>query len=261
MENNFLKEILDHKEKLIRQKRALYDSFKKKLQGHKLGRYQAFKKAISKSGDINLIAEIKKASPSQGVIRSDFDVLDLARIYLEHKAAALSILTEEKFFLGTIDDVKAVHARFHVPILLKDFILDEGQIYEAFVNGASAVLLIVAILEDRQLKDFIALASQLDLDCLVEVHDERELERALTVGAEVIGINNRDLRTFAVDLTTTERLIKKIFKDKIIVVESGIRTFAEVRRFKELGAHAVLIGETFLRAPDVGAKIKEVMGQ
>jgi len=259
MPPDFLEKIVEQKKTRIGKKGRLYASLKKKFQSHHLRRYHFFKKAISRAGMINLIAEIKKASPSCGVIRQDFDVLKLARTYVQHNAAALSILTEEDFFQGNIDFVKAVHEKFHIPILMKDFFLDEGQIYEAFVCGASAILLVVAALQDWELKNFIEVASRLNLDCLVEVHSEEDLERALSVGAEIIGINNRDLRTFKVDLKVSERLIPKIFQDKVIVVESGIQSADEVQKFKRLGGHAVLIGETFLRATDVGQKIEEVM--
>ena len=144
--------------------------------------------------------------------------------------------------------------------MTKDFIIDEGQIYEAFICGANAVLLIAAILKEEQLKNLKDTAARLDLDSLVEVHNEAELEVALNVHSEIIGINNRNLKTFDVDLGVSERLIKKIPKDIVIVVESGIQSFQEVQKFQALGAHAVLIGETFLKAPDVGAKVREVMG-
>ena len=194
------------------------------------------------------------------MICPDFDPVFLAKIYTFHHASALSILTEDKFFQGSPGYIKKVSEKFNIPILTKDFIIDEGQIYEAFICGASAVLLIVAILTPSKLRNLMNAASNLDLDCLVEVHDERELKIALDGGAEIIGINNRNLRTFEVDLSTSERLIKKIPSDKIIVVESGIQSFKEVQHFKSLGAHAVLIGETFLKAPHIGDKVREVMG-
>ena len=260
MSNDFLDKILAYKRSLLKEKQAFYDSLKKKIKRGKLTSYNLFKKAVSRPGRLNLIAEIKKASPSKGVIRSDFDVLKLAQIYADHNAAAISILTEDKYFLGKISYVKQVSENFSIPILYKDFIIDEVQILEAFISGASAVLLIVAILDDAQLRNFLSVAARLDLDCLVEVHDDGELERALKTGAEIIGINNRDLRTFNVDCNTSRNLIPKIPKDRVIVVESGIKTNEDIELFTSLGADAVLVGEVFLSAPDVGQKIKEIMG-
>ena len=260
MPSDFLDKILEHKRGLIQEKKTFYAALKKKFDQERLTRYQLFKKVISAPGQIHLIAEVKKASPSKGLICRDFDPVALAQIYAANRAAALSVLTEDKFFRGSPHHIKKVSEKVDLPILMKDFIIDEGQIYEAFVVGASAVLLITAILKEDKLKKLMETASGLALDCLVEVHDESEVDTALRAGAEIIGINSRNLKTFEVDLGVSERLIKKIPKDKVIVVESGIKSFKEVQNFKRLGAHAVLIGETFLRAPDVGAKMSEVMG-
>jgi len=258
--SDFLDKILEYKKGLVQEKKAFYKALKKKFDKERLTRYQFFKKVISVPGKINLIAEVKKASPSKGLLYRDFDPVALAKIYAANGAAALSVLSEDKFFYGSPSDIKKVSEKVNLPILMKDFIIDEGQIYEAFVVGASAVLLITAILKEDKLKKLMETASGLALDCLVEVHDEPELDTARRVGAEIIGINNRNLKTFEVDLGVSERLIKKIPKDKVIVVESGIKSFKEVQNFKRLGANAVLIGETFLRAPDVGAKMSELMG-
>lgn len=259
MESSFLEKIIKHKKNLLKEKKAFYQALKDKNKKGTFTRYRLFKKAIYVPGKINLIAEIKKASPSRGLICRNFDVMNLARIYTQNGAAAISVLTEEKFFLGKPPYIRTVVENFQVPVLTKDFIIDEVQIYEAFSFEASAVLLIMAILEDTMVKDLMAVANQLDMECLVEVHDEKELKRALDLGAEIIGINNRDLHTFDVDLKVSEHLIPKIPKDKIIVVESGINTHEEILKFKELGAHAVLIGETFLKEADIAKKIKEVM--
>ena len=260
MPSDFLDKILEHKRGLIQEKQAFYAALKKKFDQERLTRYRFFKKVIFTPGQINLIAEIKKASPSKGLIYRYFDPVALAKIYAANRAAALSILTEDKFFQGSPGHLKKVSEKIALPILMKDFILDEGQIYEAFVVGASAVLLIVAILKEENLKRLMKVAADLNLDCLVEVHEESELNTALRAGAEIIGINNRNLKTFNVDLSVSKRLIPKIPKDKVIVVESGIQNFQEVRNFQRLGAHAVLIGETFLRAMNVGEKVREVMG-
>ncbi|OGX08718.1 MAG: hypothetical protein A2Z88_01865 [Omnitrophica WOR_2 bacterium GWA2_47_8] len=257
--HDFLEKILKEKREYIQQKQPYYNSIRKKVADEKFTRYNLFKNAISKPGQINLIAEIKKASPSRGLIRDTFDVSSIADIYVKNGAAAISILTEEKYFLGKPPYVQRVSEHFSVPVLTKDFILEEGQIFETFAFGTSAVLLIVAILTDEQLKHLLRVAADLDLDCLVEVHDEKELERALKAGANIIGINNRNLHTFEVDLKVSERLIPKIPKGKVIVVESGFTAHEEVVRMKEIGSHAVLIGETFMKAPDIGQKIQEVM--
>jgi indole-3-glycerol phosphate synthase len=251
--------IISYKKDLIAQKRFFLDTLKTKIQKEKHTRYRVFQKAISRPGQLNLIAEIKKASPSQGVIRSEFSLLDLASTYAKAGAAAISVLTEDKFFLGKPPFVREVSDHVGLPVLTKDFIISDEQIYETFAFGSSAVLLIVAILTDQELLKLMAVADTLDMDCLVEVHSEEELKRAVDCGAKIIGVNNRSLKTFEVDLKTSEKLIPRIPKDKIIVSESGIKDKAHIDMLKELGAHAVLIGETFLRAQDVGAKVREVM--
>jgi indole-3-glycerol phosphate synthase len=259
MTTNFLQEIISYKKDLIAQKRFFLDSLKTKIQGEKHTRYHIFQKAIEQPGELHLIAEIKKASPSQGVIRSAFSVLDLARTYAKEGACAISVLTEDKYFLGKPPYVRDVSDHVGLPVLTKDFIISDEQIYETFAFGSSAILLIVAILEDKELKSLMSVAHTLDMDCLVEVHSEDELARAMDCGANIIGVNNRNLKTLEVDLKISEKLIPRIPKGKIIVAESGIRNKADVDMIKGLGAHAVLIGETFLRAKDVGAKVREVM--
>mgnify|MGYP000991499067 FL=1 len=222
-------------------------------------RYRVFEKAISVPGELHLIAEIKKASPSQGVISAAFSVLGLAAAYKDAGAAAISVLTEDQYFLGKPPYVRDVSDHVGLPVLTKDFFISVEQIYETFAFGSSAILLIVAILTDKELRSFMAVADTLDMDCLVEVHDEEELKRAVDCGAKIIGVNNRNLKTFDVDLKTSEELIPRIPKGHVIVVESGIKNKADINRIKDLGAHAVLIGETFLRASDVRAKVREVM--
>ena len=259
MSENFLEEILSYKKKLTESRQAAYAIIKEKLQGQEYTRYEIFKKKISELGKLNLIAEIKKASPSKGLIRKEFDCLKIAKAYQENGASAISVLTENKYFLGNMRYLEDVSNNTNVPVLQKDFFVDEGQIYEARVNGASAILLIVAALDDDTLQNFLEIATSLDIDCLVEVHNEDELARALFADAEIIGINNRDLKTFEVDLGISERLISKIPDGKIIVVESGIKTHEDINRFYELGANAVLIGETFMREQDIGKKIQEVI--
>lgn len=259
MTGDFLKDILEHKRRLLDAKKVFLSNVQEKLEKETYQRYKVFKQKISQPGQMNLIAEIKKASPSKGILREDFDITAIAKIYTENGAAAMSILTEEKYFLGRPDYIKKIMDTVQVPILMKDFFIKKEQIFEARYLGASAVLLIAAILEDSKLKELYDVASALDLDCLVEVHNEQECERALDCGVEIIGINNRDLQTFEIDMKICEQLIPKIPKDKIIVAESGIHSHEDIKMLQALGAHAVLIGETFMKARDMGSKMKDVM--
>jgi indole-3-glycerol phosphate synthase len=220
-------------------------------------------------GKIALIAEVKKASPSAGVIRPDFDPVSIAREYESAGADCLSVLTDEKFFQGSLDYLRQIRKAVRLPLLRKDFIIDERQILEAIEYGADAILLIVAILTDIQLNHLHALATDAGLAALVEVHDEPELERALTAGAQLIGVNNRDLKTFKVDLATTERLAAKLScKSSIqnqpaypfLVAESGIHARADVERLTRYGAGAILVGESLMRESNPRAKIRELIG-
>ena len=259
MNRDFLKEIIEYKKELLKQKSGYYAALKKNVKTTPHSRYGLFKKAISKPGRMNLIAEIKKASPSVGIIREPFDLNGLARTYAENGADALSVLTEDKYFLGKPTYINRVSTEVVLPVLTKDFIIHEHQIFETFCQGASAILLIAAILEDVLLKDLMQVAADLDMDSLVEVHDESELQRALKAKADIIGINHRNLSTLTIDLKVSELLVPQIPKGKVIVAESGIKTHAEILKLQALGVHAVLIGESFLRSVDVGAKVKEIM--
>ncbi len=256
---NFLNDILEHKRRLLEEKNAFFLSLKEKALALPPLEARHFRAKISRPGQVNLIAEIKKASPSAGIIREDFDPFYIARIYAQHRAAAISVLTEDKYFMGKPEYIKLVSAAVDLPILAKDFIIDEAQIYEARLNGASAVLLIVAVLNNEQLHSLRETAESVGLDCLVEVHTSDELKRALASGAQIIGINNRNLSTLEVDIRTCEALIPSIPKGKVIVAESGIKTHGEMKMLEGLGAHAVLIGETFMREADMGKKIDEMM--
>jgi len=258
--SEYLQRIIDHKKKLVKEQEPFYRSLYKQLDLSDYHPYRIFKKCISQAGRLSLIAEIKKASPSKGIIRKDFDLRGIAKIYAEHKADAISVLSEDKYFLGKPAFVKKISDEFHLPVLAKDFFIDEGQIYEARYNGASAVLLIAAILDDALLKKLLKKAGDLDLDCLVEVHNKEELLRALEAGAEIIGINNRDLRTFEVTLKICEALIPQVPQGKIIVAESGIHSHKDVKLMQQLGAHAVVIGEAFMASEDIGKKMDEIMG-
>ncbi|RKN84569.1 indole-3-glycerol phosphate synthase TrpC [Paenibacillus ginsengarvi] len=221
-----------------------------------------FEKAlIGRNRSMGLIAEVKKASPSKGLIRADFDPVSIARSYEAAGADCLSVLTDVDYFQGSNDYLQAVREAVDVPILRKDFTIDETQIYEARLIGADAILLIAAILTTEQMRDYLALARKLGLDVLVEVHDREELERVLTLDATLIGINNRNLRTFVTDLKTTEELIRDIPAGKTIVSESGISESGEITYLQSIGANAVLVGEHFMRKPVIEDAVLELMVQ
>lgn len=208
-----------------------------------------------------IIAEIKKASPSKGVIRAEFDPVAIARSYVAHGAAALSVLTEEKFFQGRLDHLAAIRGAVTVPLLRKDFLFDEYQIHEARAYGADAVLLIVRMLDDGALRALRELAEALGMAALVEVHDETELGRAIRSGAQCIGINNRDLGSFATSLEVSERLAACAPRGLVLVAESGIEERADLERLEQAGIHRFLIGESLMRSPDPGEKLAELLAE
>ncbi|MEP6965182.1 MAG: indole-3-glycerol phosphate synthase TrpC [Polaromonas sp.] len=212
------------------------------------------------AGQPAVIAEIKKASPSRGVLRADFIPADIAQSYAEHGAACLSVLTDQQFFQGSIDYLKQARASCSLPVLRKDFIVDTYQVYESRVLGADCLLLIAACLDDAQMKAFEALALSLDMAVLVEVHDEAELDRALRLKTPLIGINNRNLKTFEVSLDTTLGLLGKVPADRLLVTESGIATPADVQRMRDARVNAFLVGEAFMRADDPGVALAELFG-
>ncbi len=216
------------------------------------------REAIS-SGWTAIIAEVKKGSPSKGVIREDFDPLHIAEIYQDNGATCLSVLTEEKFFMGHIRFLALIREQIGLPLLRKDFITDPWQVYESRAAGADAILLITSLLEKEQIKDLSALAKELQLDVLLEVHDEAEMETACDTNIPLIGVNNRNLKTFSTDLDTTERLSIMLPKDRILVSESGINYRADIERLKASGAGAFLIGESLMREPDIGRKLQELL--
>jgi indole-3-glycerol phosphate synthase len=217
--------------------------------------------AVEGEGRTPVIAEVKKGSPSKGVIRPDFDPVAIAEIYEANGAACLSVLTDERFFMGRLEYLTEIRRHVKLPLLRKDFVCDPYQLYEARAAGADAVLLIAAMLDLAQLRDFTALARELGLDVLLEVHDEQELETALQVNCELVGINNRDLRTFVTDLSTTERLAKHVPGNRLIVGESGIHCRADVVRLQRGGARAFLVGESLMREVNIGAKLRELLGE
>ena len=219
-----------------------------------------FEKALAKPG-LAFICECKKASPSKGLIAPEFPYLQIAKEYEAAGADAISVLTEPKWFLGSDAYLQQIAAAVSTPCLRKDFTVDEYMIYEAKLLGASAVLLICAILDDAQLKAYRELCDGLGLSALVEAHDEQEVERALAAGARIIGVNNRNLKDFTVDTANSRRLRQRIPKGVLFVSESGVRTAEDVAKLAEVGADAVLIGETLMRAPDKTAKLRELKGR
>jgi indole-3-glycerol phosphate synthase len=229
---------------------------------HEHGERRDFISALKnpRRGDIALIAEVKKASPSAGVICKLFDPVKIAKEYELAGASCLSVLTDEKFFQGSLDYLRQIRAAVKIPLLRKDFIIDERQILEAIEWGADAILLIVAILTDGQLTKLHSLATEAGLAVLVEVHDETELERALKISPALIGVNNRDLKTFKVDLATTEKLALKVGAKKILVAESGIHSRTDVERLKKCGASAILVGESLIKNGNIKTKVRELIG-
>ena len=217
-----------------------------------------FAAALSR-GTLKVIAELKRASPSRGVLREDFRTDDIARSYEVAGAAALSVLTEERYFLGSLADLDAARAAVRLPVLRKDFIVADYQIYESVAAGADALLLIVAALSDQELRSYLKLSQDLRVAPVVEVHDQVELERAVQAGATIIGVNNRDLKTLEVDLATSFRLRAGIPANCIAVSESGIKTREDLARIAEAGYHAALIGETFMTATDPGAALRQLL--
>jgi indole-3-glycerol phosphate synthase len=207
-----------------------------------------------------VIAEIKKASPSKGVLRADFIPADIAQSYAEHGAACLSVLTDQQFFSGQIDYLKQARASCQLPVLRKDFMVDPYQIYEARAIGADCILLIAACLDDAQMADLEAIAASLDMAVLVEVHDRAELDRALRLKTPLVGINNRNLRTFEVTLDTTLAMLPDVPADRLLVTESGILSREDVKRMRDANVNAFLVGEAFMRAPDPGAALAALFG-
>ena len=211
-------------------------------------------------GKSGVIAEVKKASPSKGILRDPFFPADIAQSYAEHGAACLSVLTDQVYFQGAVDYLKQARASCDLPVLRKDFLVDPYQVYESRVMGADCILLIVSCLSDPQLQEFEAIARSLDMAVLVEVHDEEEMERALKLKTALIGVNNRDLKTFQVSLETTLNLKKMIPDGKLLVTESGISSVEDVKMLREQGVNAFLVGEAFMRAKEPGEALAAMFG-
>lgn len=218
-----------------------------------------FYEALKPEGNLRIIAEIKRASPSKGIICRDFDPVRIAQGYSAGGASALSVLTDEKYFKGSLSYLSLIRDTVETPLLRKDFIVDPYQVYEARHYGADALLLIVAALERELLNELIELTHSLGMNAVVEVHDEVELEHALGSGARIIGINNRDLKTFAVDLDVSLNLSKSVPGEIVVIAESGIRSNEDINKLRREGVHVFLIGETFMKAPDPGAELRSLI--
>ncbi|MDR3633197.1 MAG: indole-3-glycerol phosphate synthase TrpC [Isosphaeraceae bacterium] len=219
-----------------------------------------FRAALAGPGPIQLIAEVKKASPSAKVIRADFDPIAIARIYQDHGAACLSVLTDVPYFQGHLSYLARIRAAIALPLLRKDFIIDEYQVVEARLAGADAILLIAEILDDDALAHLLARARALGMAALVEFHDEANLPRVLTAGADLVGVNNRDLKRFVTDLDLTLRLRDQIPPEILLVSESGIRSRHDVERLEQAGVSAILVGEHLMRAQDIGLAVEQLLG-
>ncbi|MBN1621656.1 MAG: indole-3-glycerol phosphate synthase TrpC [Endomicrobiales bacterium] len=258
MVNSILNDIFKNKKEDLDLKKLDFplQELKKKLSSVKNRR--DFSKALSKKSNVNIIAELKKASPSKGLLCPEFDPLSITKQYVDSGACAISVLTEKKYFHGDLAFLKLVKDNSDLPVLRKDFIFDSYQIYESLVFGADAVLLIAALLEPDKLKELIKLSLNLGLDCLVEIHNEDDLNKVHSSSAKIIGINNRNLNDFSVDKTNAIKMLPKISKDKILVVESGIESKNDVKMYTESGVNNFLVGEVLMKSPNIGEKLKEL---
>ncbi|MFA7676823.1 MAG: indole-3-glycerol phosphate synthase TrpC [Candidatus Omnitrophota bacterium] len=248
--------ILETKKKRIEVLRKNYDAFSSLVK--KAPSPIPFAKAIKREGKISLIAEVKQASPSAGVLRKEFDHEKIAEIFMRAKVNAISVVTEEDFFLGKINYIEDIKKKVNLPVLRKDFILEEVQILESRAVGADAILLIMGILDEEKLQKLYNFSKNLGMDVIVEVHTEKELKKALNIGVDIIGVNNRNLHTFQVNLERFKKLAPFIPEEAALVSESGIKTLKDVLLFKGLGADAVLVGEVLMKAENIEEKIKEL---
>lgn len=255
-----LKEIYTNKLNEVAQKKAQFPIQGLREATSSLAPTRDMELALRAEGGLKLIAEIKRASPSSGILRKDLNPLEIALQYQQNGASAISVLTDERFFQGKLSHLEEIRRVIKLPLLRKDFVIDPYQLYEARVAGADAVLLIASLLDRSKLEGLLGLARELGLGCLVEAHTEEELKKVLDTPATLLGINNRNLETFQIDLETTLRLRPLIPRDKIVVSESGINTRTNVLRLQEAGIDAILVGEALIRSKDPGAKIRELMG-
>ncbi len=256
---NILEEIAEYKRAFVQTRKRKQSLADMRLHADDCPQPANFAEALAGEG-IALIAEVKKASPSKGLICADFDPQRIGAAYAENGACCLSVLTDEAYFQGSDAYLQAAHKASGLPTLRKDFTVDEYQIYEAHVLGADAILLIVALMDGSQLSDYLGLTAERGLTALVEVHDSAEMARAKEAGAQLIGINNRDLKTFNTTLDTTFELLEHVPDGVTIVSESGIHGREDVERLEEAGVDAILVGETLMRAEDIGAKVRELLG-
>ncbi|MBW3539004.1 MAG: indole-3-glycerol phosphate synthase TrpC [Planctomycetes bacterium] len=260
---NVLAEIVAHKRREIaalRERSTLADLERAAAAaGPSRGFVQALRSARN-AGRIGLIAEVKKASPSAGLIREDFDPVRIAETYEQHGAACISVLTDERYFQGHLDHLRFVRQAVDVPLLRKDFILDPVQILEARAAGADCILLIAECLSSTELRELHAFAADAGLETLIEIYEPENLDRVLELAPPLVGINNRNLRTFVTDLDHTLQLVKRVPAETLLVSESGIRTRNDVERLHEAGVAAILVGETLMRSDDIGAKVEELVG-
>lgn len=222
---------------------------------------RGFAAAMAAAEGIALIAEVKKASPSAGIIRDDFDPVQIAEVYAAHGAACLSVLTDERFFQGSLEDLQAVRAAVEIPVLRKDFLIDRYQVLEARAAGADGILLIAECLDDDRLRELYSLAGELGMDALVELYEPDNLERVLKLRPKLLGVNNRNLKTFVTDLQHTLALRPRVPDGVLLISESGIRTRDDVARLQSAGVGGILVGETLMRAPDVGDKVDLLLGR
>lgn len=259
---SILQEILRHKKEELKETKRLIPLHELKERIKDIEAVRPFRIAIKRKQNepIKLIAELKKTSPSKGLIREDFNVPEIISVYERKDVDAISVLTEERFFGGRLDYLNSAREKTVKPLLRKDFIIDDYQVYESRANGADAILLIVAALDKSQLTDIQGLSKELSLECLVEVHNLKELDTALYYGAEIIGINNRNLKTLKVSLSTTFELLKDMPEGKTIVSESGIDTRTDVEAIESMKADAILVGTTLMKAENIGLKIDELLG-
>ena len=253
-----LDKIYSHKLKEVEENKKLFPIKILKEMCNNSPAAENFSEAIKRNNGIRVIAEVKKASPSAGIIREDFNHINIAIEYEANNASAISVLTDKEFFMGDIKYLTEIKDTVNIPVLRKDFIIDIYQIYEARAAGADSILLIARLLTKEQIDMFLSLARDLGMECLVEIHDLNELKKVLETNAEIIGINNRNLDTFETDLDTTLQLYPLIPEEKITASESGIKTRDDVRRLAEIGIDAILIGETLMRSKDIHFKMKEL---
>lgn len=257
--DNVLSRIIDHKRTEIAEAQRLRPAAELEQRIAQAPPVRDFVAALQAAPDIGLIAEIKKASPSAGIIRPDFDPVAIARIYEQHGASCLSVLTDERFFQGHLDYLRQIRAAVQIPVLRKDFLIDRYQVLEARAAGADCILLIAECLDDCHLRDLYFYASELGMESLIEIYDPENLDRVLKLEPALLGVNNRDLRTFVTDLDHTVRLASQIPNTTLLVSESGIRTRADIDRVKHAGARAILVGETLMRNPDLGSAVDELL--